>query len=120
MNLPLGLGASPATSDVVAVGESSLDYVGVIDTWPVPDRKLPLADFATLAGGQAATGAVACARLGWRARYVGCIGDDDAAGTIVQALIRDGVEAQLVRRAGSRSRVAMILVDSHTGARTVL
>jgi sulfofructose kinase len=66
-----------------------------------------------------ATALVACARLGCRARYAGCLGDDAEAEIIIEALAREGVELRLARRR-VRSRSAIIVVDRRSGARTVL
>jgi len=73
-----------------------------------------------LPGGQAATAAVACARLGLKSRYVGCLGDDVWANTIASSLAAEGVEVCAVRRAGAHSRSASIIVERPTGRRTVI
>src|SRR5579862_4145743 len=63
--------------DVVGLGENSVDLVAVAPRFPRPDTKQTLSGLAALVGGQAATAMVACARLGWRARYLGGVGDDE-------------------------------------------
>jgi sulfofructose kinase len=71
-------------------------------------------------GGQAATAAVACARQGWRARYIGCLGEDPWGDTIVANLTREGVSVAATRRAGARSRTATIIVERASGRRTIV
>lgn len=107
--------------DLVAVGESSLDLLAVLDGVAALDTKRPLDQLVTLPGGQAATAAVACARQGWRARYVGCVGTDAWGQSIEAALVREGVDVSaLVHRSDAHSRLAIVLVDRPTGRRTVL
>jgi len=118
-----------APFDVLAIGENSLDYVGIT----APDRrgasgrvrrpltrdKTPLARLEQHSGGQAATAAVAAARLGCRASYVGSFGDDDRAATIRRALAREQVDVVVLARRHAETRAALVLVDGATGERTV-
>jgi len=121
MTLPLQLPPADAKPfDVVGVGEASLDIVAVVPAWPRPDMKTPLERCDLLPGGQTATALVTCARLGWRARYVGAFGDDEFGARIVAALAAEGVDTQVVERANAASRTAVVLVDRASGARTVL
>src|SRR5688500_18736294 len=111
--------ASTRSRDVVVFGENSLDFVG-IGPRPAPGAdKTALEAFDVFVGGQAATAAVACARQGLRTRYVGSFGTDEPGRTVRTALTRDGVDVVAVERPGAKSRVAVVLVDSSTGNRTV-
>jgi len=114
--LPEGEGAEV---DLVALGECSLDQVGVLAGWPRPDEKRGLQTLAACPGGQAATAALACRRLGWRSRYVGCVGTDEAAGPTLAGLRRAGVDVQAVVRQ-AMTRQAIVLVDAESQTRTVL
>ena len=121
--MTLSLPLPPADAkpfDIVGVGESSLDLLAVLPAWPQPNQKIALERCDFLPGGQTATALVACARLGWRARYVGAFGDDEFGASVVAALAAEGVDTQVVERSGATSRTAVILVDRATGARTVL
>jgi sugar/nucleoside kinase (ribokinase family) len=119
MHWPPRLPPAAAARDVVVFGENSLDFVG-IGPRPAPGAdKTALDAFDVFVGGQAATAAVACARQGLRTRYVGSFGTDDAGRTVRAALARDGVDVVAVEHAGVKSRVALVLVDSSTGNRTV-
>ncbi len=111
--------ANTTALDVVVFGENSLDFVGIGPRPPEGADKTALDAFDLYVGGQAATAAVACARQGLRTRYVGSFGADDPGNTVRAALARDGVDVVAVERAGAKSRVAMVLVDSATGSRTV-
>jgi sugar/nucleoside kinase (ribokinase family) len=70
-------------------------------------------------GGQTATTVVACQSWGMSTRYVGKLGDDDAARLHREAFARAGVEAQLVEVAEAASPQSLIIVDGG-GERTVL
>ena len=71
MELPIAPGpVVPQGFDVVGFGLNTIDLIAVVGRYPVPDSKQPLTDFVERPGGQAATAMTACARLGWRARYV--------------------------------------------------
>ena len=72
-------------------------------------------------GGQVASAMVCCARLGWRARYLGRFGSDELGDIGRNSLTAEGVDltaAEVI--AGAHTRFAMILVDGRTGDRTVL
>jgi sugar/nucleoside kinase (ribokinase family) len=105
--------------DVVALGECSLDLVGVGPIGAGPSDKVSLSRFQMLPGGQAATVAVGCARLGWRSRFVGSVGDDSWADIVRDQLRREGVDPSLDVRPDAASRLALILVAESTGDRQV-
>jgi sugar/nucleoside kinase (ribokinase family) len=107
--------------DVVGLGQNSVDYVAVAATHPDPNSKQQLERFACLPGGQVATAVVACARLGWRTRYIGSFGDDAAGRLSRGSLIAEGVNISAARTIpGATNRLAVILVDARTGERTIL
>jgi sugar/nucleoside kinase (ribokinase family) len=108
-----------APFDVVVFGENSLDFVGIGPRPPDGADKTALTAFDLHVGGQAATAAVACARLGLRTRYVGSFGSDEWGGMVRGALAREAVDVLAVERGHARSRVALVLVDEATGTRTV-
>lgn len=77
--------------------------------------------FAQLPGGQSASAAVALARLGVTARYIGRIGDDDFGRTGLASLADEGVDVSgVVVVPGATSQFAVILVDRVSGSRTVI
>ncbi len=107
--------------DVVGFGENSIDLVAVVDAYPEQNSKQAIRRFARLPGGQVATAMAACARLGWRARYVGRVGDDELGALTLASLNADGVDTTAVGVIpGATSRFAIILIDERTTARTVL
>jgi sugar/nucleoside kinase (ribokinase family) len=89
--------------------------------YPPPDSKQRLQRFARLPGGEIATALSACARLGWRTRYVGRFGGDHFGALARESLERAGVDVTAaVTIPGATNRFAIILVDARSGERTVL
>lgn len=121
MKLGLSLAASGALPlDFIGVGEGGLDLLCLAQSLPEPDRKQRLLDMRRLPGGQAASAAVGCARLGWRSRYVGAIGDDAAGVELTESLRKEGVDLRLVTRNGVPTRTAVVLVSDGSGQRSIL
>ncbi len=107
--------------DVVGLGENSVDLMAVVAEYPVSDTKQRLQRFARQSGGQIATALVACAKLGWKARYIGRFGEDEFGAFSRDSLTAAGVDVSAARTvAGATNQFAVILVDARTGARTVL
>lgn len=105
--------------DFTAVGEISLDTIVLGPAADGAASKQRAQSIVDLPGGQAATAAVACRRLGWRSRWAGAIGDDDAGRRCIDALTQECVDANVVTRAGVPSRRALIHVESESGERRV-
>ena len=121
MRLPLALASSSSQPyDFLAIGENSLDRICVCPSFPLADSKQALVEYLELPGGQAATAAVACARLGFRSAYLGACGEDAAGRQVADALRREKVDARITVRPGSTTRTAVILVDASSGQRAVL
>ncbi len=107
--------------DVAGFGLNSIDLLTVVAEFPVSDSKQRLQRFARMPGGQTATALVTCARLGWRARYIGSFGDDEFGTLSRDSLIGEGVDVSAARTvAGATNQFAVVLVDARTGQRTVL
>ena len=91
----------PGGTDFAALGENSLDTVALGPINWRAGSKESLTTLMESPGGQAATAAVACARLGWRSRYAGAVGDDAAGRTVLAALTQADVELCVITRAGA-------------------
>lgn len=105
--------------DLVGVGLNATDTLILLEDYPARGSKVEYANATILPGGQVATTVVACQTWGLSTRYVGKLGDDDAARLHREAFDRAGVDARLVTVARSMSPQSLILVDSG-GERTVL
>ena len=106
--------------DVVGLGQNSVDLVAVVGEFPKSNTKHRIDQFARLPGGQVASAMVCCARLGWRARYVGRFGTDELGRFGLSSLEQEGVDVSAVQVVNGRTRFALVLVDERTGDRTVL
>src|SRR5271166_3363715 len=105
--------------DLVGVGLNATDTLIPLTTYPARGSKVEYRNASVLPGGQAATTVVACQTWGLSTRYVGKLGEDDAARLHRDAFARTGVEAQLTIVPGGVSPQSLILVDEG-GERTVL
>jgi sulfofructose kinase len=106
--------------DVVGVGINATDTIIRLPHFPVLDSKVELLSADVKPGGQVASAIVACRRWGLSARYVGKIGDDAAGKLQVEEMQREGVDSRWIITPGSTSQSSYILVDEHSGERTVL
>jgi sugar/nucleoside kinase (ribokinase family) len=108
-------------TDVLAIGENSMDLVALVGGHPQANAKMPLLDYLELPGGEAASAAVGLVRLGWRAAYVGRFGDDRLGHQCRTAIAREGVDlTHAITMPDTPNRMAVIVVDRTTGDRTVL
>jgi sulfofructose kinase len=105
--------------DVVGVGLNATDTLIPLEKFPEPGSKVQYRSRSVQPGGQVATTVVACQTWGLRTRYVGKLGDDDAARLHKEAFRRLGAEAQIVTVPGSASLHNVILIDA-AGERTVI
>ena len=107
--------------DVVGFGLNSIDLLTVVAEYPASNTKQRLQRFARMPGGQMATAMALCARLGWRARYIGSFGDDEFGALSRESLTNLGVDIRASRSvAGATNQFAIVLVDARSGERTVL
>ncbi|MGQ0721602.1 MAG: PfkB family carbohydrate kinase [Candidatus Eiseniibacteriota bacterium] len=105
---------------IVCAGLVASDFVARVP-FPVPrDVKVRVSGFVRQGGGPAANAAVAIARLGGRAAFLGAVGDDALGRSQIEELAGEGVDATGVAVvAGAASFVSFILVDAADGARTI-
>ena len=118
--MPIELGANAtAAFDIVGIGVNTVDLLAVVGDFPAPNSKHQLRSFTELPGGETATALSACARLGWRARYVGRFGRDEHGRTAQSALAKCGVDISACDTVPAAQPVSVIVVDNQ-GRRTVL
>jgi sulfofructose kinase len=108
----------PQKVDLVGVGLNATDTLITLPTYPARGSKVEYTTRTILPGGQAATTVVACQTWGLSTRYVGKLGEDDAARLHHDAFTRAGVDARIVTVPGAHSLQNLIMVDE--GERTVL
>jgi sulfofructose kinase len=105
--------------DVVGVGLNATDMVIPLAKYPAPGSKVEFQSAKVMPGGQVASAMVACQTWGLRTRYVGKLGDDDAARLHQREFSRVGVETQVRTVPGCASQQTIIIVNGE-GDRTVL
>lgn len=112
--------AEDETLHVVCAGLVASDFL-VPTSFPVPqDVKVRVKGFARQGGGPAANAAVALARLGARAAWIGAVGDDGLGRSQLEELAGEGVDVGgAVAVPGVPSFVSFILVEAASGARTI-
>ena len=112
---------TPKRYDVVGIGCSAVDYLGVVSKMPANlDAKIWMDEFSKQGGGLVATALVALARLGAKTHFVGKVGDDDFGHFIADEMEKEGVACDDMRYVkGMSARFAFCVSDHSTGARTI-
>ena len=98
--------------DVVVVGSANLDLVATLDHLPKPGETIVAQSYAEHAGGKGVNQAVACARMGARTAFVGCVGNDDAGTFLRGVLENEGIDTAMLRVVEMPTGRAFINVDS--------
>src|SRR5881396_2069241 len=113
VRIPFSLPAGDRPVDVAGFGLNSVDLVAVVADYPTSNTKQRLQRFARHPGGQIATALAACARLGWKASYIGRFGDDEFGHQARESLISAGVDTESAQTVpGTTNQFAVILVDA--------
>ncbi len=99
--------------DVVVIGSANLDLVAQLEHLPKPGQSLLALGYAQHAGGKGLNQAVACARMGARTAFIGCVGDDDAGRFLRSVLDIEGIDTSLLRSVSEPTGRAFINVDNH-------
>jgi len=105
--------------DLVGVGLNATDTLIPLTKFPERGSKVEYGQAVILPGGQTASAVMACQTWGLATRYVGKLGDDDAARLHCREFARAGVDARIIAAPHAASAHSLILVDSG-GERTVL
>jgi ribokinase len=106
---------------VTGIGQCSLDYLAVVDQYPMPDTKREALTWEEQGGGPVATALVTLRRLGAEVSFYGVVGDDVAGERIRSSLLHEKVDITgLVTRARSSSQRAFIVIEEGSGRRTII
>jgi ribokinase len=97
--------------DVVVVGSANLDLVATLDHLPKPGETIVALGYAEHAGGKGVNQAVACARMGARTAFVGCVGNDDAGMFLRGVLENEGIDTTMLSVVDMPTGRAFINVD---------
>jgi sulfofructose kinase len=105
--------------DLVGVGLNATDTLIPLAEFPARGSKVEFRPLPLMPGGQTASAVIACQTWGLETRYVGKLGDDDAARLHRSEFARAGVDARLIEVPQAASPQSYILVDGG-GERTVM
>ncbi len=109
------------TFDVVGVGYTAYDYLGIVPHLPEPDTKLEVRELLEQGGGPVSTALVTVARLGKKPALIAKIGGDTRGRLMLDDLHREGVDTSgVVVSPGHNSQFAFIMVEPEKGHRTIL
>jgi ribokinase len=96
---------------IAVVGSCNVDFIVPVAALPGPGETVLGRDHLRLPGGKGANQSVAAAKLGSPVAFVGCVGDDALAPTILSALDEAGVDTGWLRRVpDAPSGIALITV----------
>ena len=98
--------------DVCVVGSANLDLVATVDRLPGPGETVPGSSYAEYPGGKGLNQAVAAARAGAAVAFVGAVGTDSAAATLLQVMADDSIDSSRVAVADAATGRALIGVSS--------
>jgi ribokinase len=101
-----------ARFDVCVVGSANLDLVATVDRLPGAGETVSGSSFAEYPGGKGLNQAVAAARAGATVAFVGALGSDSAASTLLQVLADDGIDATGVATVAVATGRALIGVSA--------
>ncbi len=105
---------------VFGIGQCSLDYIGLVSSYPPPDVKCEFSHMIIQGGGPAATALVALARWGVDGYLAGVVGDDDFGRQITAFLSDEGIDTSgLQSRPERHSQFAFIVSEPLLARRTI-
>lgn len=111
---------SPESFDVFGLGQCSIDYLGRIADYPLPDAKCEFFGLVVEGGGPVASALVALSRWGVSCAFTGVVGDDRLGVEIRESLDAEGVDTTgLLTRNGAASQFAFIVAEPGSGRRTI-
>lgn len=99
-------------TSVVVVGSVNLDAVTVCERFPRPGETVTGDSVAFGQGGKGANQARSAARAGATTVFVGAVGEDDAAGTVLDSLAAADVDVSRVARVPGSTGFANVTVDA--------
>ena len=105
--------------DVVVVGSCNLDLVSTTTHLPLPGETIRTVAYAEHAGGKGLNQAVACARMGARTAFIGCVGNDSAGTKLRELLDSEGIDTSQLVTVDAPTGRAFITVDA-SGENTIV
>ena len=97
---------------VCVVGSVNNDLTFVVDRLPQPGSTVLASSLVYAPGGKGANQAIAAARSGAQVQFVGAVGDDSAAASLISHLRANGVGTDAVSGVAGPSGTAVVVVDA--------
>jgi ribokinase len=107
------LSADRADVSVVVVGSANLDLVFSVPAIPAPGETILATDRSQHLGGKGNNQATAAARAGADTIFVGSLGQDESAESIMEGFGKAGISPQVRRQQDLPTGTALITVDDH-------
>lgn len=105
---------------VFGIGQCSLDYIGLISSYPPPDVKCEFKDLLIQGGGPAASAMVALNRWGINVHIAGVVGDDGFGEQIRAFFSAENIDTSgLAVRRHKQSQFAFIVSEPSLARRTI-
>lgn len=106
--------------DVFGLGHCCIDYLNVLDPYPVKGKKGEIIDSLIISGGPVPTALQALSKFGRTTRFCGKVGDDDFGRQVITELYMNGVDTlPVVIDPEMSTAIAHIWIDKADGSRTV-
>ena len=97
------------SKNIVCIGSAALDYVFLLDSFPVPDQ-ISLAHWSKqFCGGSSANVVVGVSRLGLHATLISKVGKDSEGALLLNKLISEAVDITYVKISGKTARTVVLL-----------
>jgi ribokinase len=104
---------------LIVLGSANRDYTVLVERHPLPGETILGGSLSVATGGKGANQAVAAARAGARAVFVGAVGSDSVGADILGDLAQRGVNTSRVIRTPEPTGIALIQVD-RAGENTIV
>lgn len=107
--------------DCVGMGICAVDFISILENYPLLDQKIDAEAFSFQGGGPVPTALVTLARLGAKTSYIGVVGDDENGKFILNEFNKAGVDssATIIDKNCSTNK-AFIWVDKSTGKKSIV
>jgi ribokinase len=105
---------------VLVVGGAVMDHISVVESLPSSGTSVQATSFHMNPGGKGLNLAVAGERMGFDVRFAAAIGDDEAAGRLLEYMRNEGLATDLITQApGEATPVAQVIVLPNGDAATI-
>lgn len=105
--------------DVVVVGSANVDLVASTTRLPLTGETLMATAYSEHAGGKGLNQAIACARMGARTAFIGCVGNDASGEMLRETLKQESVDISQLTTVDAPTGRAFITVDD-AGSNTIV